>query len=260
MTRRRPRSPGPATTDELERGRLRAAYIERFVSHENERAWLAELAQRHRVGSVVERVMSLVHDEPPALVADAEQVLRRLCLDRLDDVRRWELRTGIMEWLVSDAPVEAFSAYAGTFGWTEAPIGDVEVGRELIAISPSGRQVVGIIRRPLVRVILEDEWNPAAESRQDAQRRLLPRLKELLDEELDRIERHARELGYRFPDTRPNVSRDLDWLVWRVRDRRKYKEIANLANEGPKPVVDEHAVRKAVRRLAELIGVALPEI
>jgi hypothetical protein len=78
----------------------------------------------------------------------------------------------------------------------------------------------------------DTEWNPGAEARADARRRLrrqtvLPR--EAIEAELDRI---AWEGGYRFPDTstwRDGISRmdrDAQWVWWRIRRRWTYERIA----------------------------------
>lgn len=259
MNRRR--RPGPATTEEVERGLLRAAYIERFARGPGFRRELKRLAARHRIGSVVERELRVAEvidwelrlareGESPTLAEDAEAILRRLWLDRLDGRERWVIRNGIVAWLVSDAPIKFFATFAGGFIAGESEIGDVEVGREVVSL-PDGRPLVGLVLRPLVRVGIEDEWYPDREGRAEAKQRLLARVAELLDRELDRIEAHAERLGYRFPDTRPNLDRDLDWLVAHVRDRRSYAAIAAEASMSP------YTVRNAVRALARLVGVPI---
>lgn len=263
MMRRR-RAPGPALTREEERGLARDRYIERFLDNDTMRTQLAALHERHATRptwpAMLDGLRWLSTDPADAaLVADCDAFARRLRLpDLAGRVYAWLLES---RGLPTAAALRMAAPSLGASAGSAADIGDVEVARAERVVE-GGRRIVEIDRRPVVSIVITTDWYPDHESRRAAEDRLLRLARRRIGAELDRIEAHAADLGYRFPDTRRSLDRDIRWLVWRVRDGLTFAEIANrAAGDAPDTgsVLSEDAVRHAVQAAADLVGLVEPE-
>ncbi len=259
MNRRR--APKPATTAEEERGIARAAYIERFLKGAAIRRNLAALWQscEGRAAWPPELAWLRLSSDPAdlSLARGCEQIAETLRLpDLADNVYAWLSDTHQSGWTIDPedqakamkAAMKAAPGAFATFSDSAAVVGDVEVSRTERDIG--GRRIGEITTRPIVLLGADNEWDPGHESRQDAERRIVAAVRR----GLDRIETHAETVGYRFPDTRSNLARDIDWLVERVRDGRSWDDITNRAQADDEQVYSSDTVRHAAERVAKLIG------
>jgi len=96
-------------------------------------------------------------------------------------------------------------------------------------------------------------WDPTSESRRGARIRLAKIANDHIQAELDRIQSNAVAAGLSFPDTAPNLQRDLGWLYRKVRYRDTFQTIYDALDSPPKGGVE--TVRKAVLRIADKSGV-----
>ena len=91
------------------------------------------------------------------------------------------------------------------------------------------------------------------ERRVEVRKRLERRARDSIKSSLDAIEAEAKAGGMAFPDTTPNLDRDLDWLYQKVRFNKPFQAIYDELPDPPEGEVD--TVRHAVLRIAQRVGV-----
>jgi hypothetical protein len=154
-------------------------------------------------------------------------------------------------------------------GGVRPQLGEV-VSSEELPISTLGLAIIDAERRSLVRVGIEDEWDPRSETKANAKKRLLAEAAGQIDVALERIAVDAERSGYRFPD-QDNAERDLTWLFWKVRlglsygriVQRSRREHPTWLRKGRKAIKDGGAaadqdtdlVKRAVIRMADAVGI-----
>lgn len=262
MSRRR--APRPALTSEQQRGFARAAYVSRFLDDGGEaiRDRLARLRDGQAGRATWLPSLAALRYCPAdpadgALMAECEAIAAMFRLpDLADNIYGWLLDTRTMSR--TDAIGEAPS-FLAAFSAVRAVIGDVET-RRIERTGIGGRRIMHVDRQPILRLELVTTWEPDREARRDAEKRIVGLLRDQIRAELDRIEGHAESIGYTFRDTRPNAARDIEWLVWRVRDGLSWRQIADRLLETSAendPVPSERAIRMAVTDMAGLVSVKL---
>ena len=259
MNRRR--APRPALTSEQERGFARAAYVLRFLDGGEEaiRDRLARLRDGQTVRAMWPPSLAALRYCPAdpadgALVAECETIAAMFRLpDLADNIYGWLLDTRTMSR--TDAIGEA-PAFLTAFSTVRAVIGDVET-RRIERTGIGGRRIMHVDRQPILRLELVTTWEPDREARRDAEKRIVGLLRDQIRAELDRIEDHAESIGYTFRDTRPNAARDIEWLVWRVRDGLSWRQIADrLPETGAENdlALSERAIQMAVTVMVRTLG------
>ncbi|MEX1172885.1 MAG: hypothetical protein WEG56_09765 [Chloroflexota bacterium] len=150
---------------------------------------------------------------------------------------------------------------AHIFGWCERYLrvraaGGVRAGTHdpmRLSVSPvwagTEPEIVGQIDSPWE----SESWDPTREPRRDARVRLERLDRNHIRTNLDRIAAEAKAAGLTFPDTAPNLRRDLGWLFHRVRFMETFQDIFDSLDSPPDGGVD--TVRKAVLRMAARVGV-----
>jgi hypothetical protein len=177
-------------------------------------------------------------------------------IDRIPDGRR-----AIHEWCMWNAAtgtgVRASQIGVGwSFSGMLPDVGEDIWGQRVEHIGPNGetRTVVFGERVPIVRIALEDAWHARDESRVEARERIMRRLGGLVDAELSRLQSGYESAGYVFPDTRPNLQRDMQWLFRRI---GRGEWIAAIASGDGVP---ESTVRSAISKLAHDLNVRLDDL
>lgn len=251
----------PALTRATERGRLQAAFL-RFYDQDAEfgnallaLVPLAEAADithgspywrthvglwnlasqswdRHPPGRRPPRITEIT-----AFVRAADELAGTFGLDRLGDVGR----AYIFGWF--DRLLRA-SAAGSAHPSADGP-GRISVSPITVTFEPG---VGGHIGPPWER----EHWDPTREPRRDARLRLERIARDQIQAALDQVERETIELGLTFPDTAPNLRRDLGWLYRKVRHRESFQAILDSLESPPN---DVETVRKAVIRMAGKVGV-----
>lgn len=102
-----------------------------------------------------------------------------------------------------------------------------------------------------------DSWHPAWESRQEAEKRILGRVREQLRAELDRIQAQAEEAGLVARPKQSALRRHMEWAFLHLAVGLTYPEIADkhrrLTGEDRNPV----AIAEAVSDLAPYLAIRL---
>jgi hypothetical protein len=195
-----------------------------------------------------------------AYVGAVRLVAERFGLDRLVDDRGRELGASLIhDWcracrragrkLPAERLGDGFfeAEYVAEIGevvaWTEYDLGDIR------ALDP--------LVRPVVRVVVVDEWDPWRVSRAEARKELLRLASRKIQEELDRLTADAEAKGYRFPDTARRRGRDLDWLVQLMTKRATVNDLVAHEDREPGSLESEARVGRAIRRMANRAGVSV---
>jgi len=183
-------------------------------------------------------------DRPPriaeitAFVRAADALAARFGLDRLGDVGRAYIFGWSDRYLRARAAGSAHPSAYGPGRLSTTPL--------TFTFEPD---IGGHIGPPWDR----ETWDLTRERRADASERLMRIARDHIQAALDQIEREAVDLGLTFPDTAPNLQRDLGWLYRKVRFRQPFQAIYDSVEPPPAGGVD--TVRKAVLRMASRVGV-----
>ena len=94
-------------------------------------------------------------------------------------------------------------------------------------------------------------WNPITETKADARRRILSELRVELGNHLDAIEARFNAAGYEKTPTSREQFRHLQWVVMYHVLELPFAEISRREN------VERQSVEKAIKRMADLIGLSL---
>jgi hypothetical protein len=200
-------------------------------------------------------------DEPApgvaAYVAAVRALAKRWGLDRLIAEREELGARLIHDWCRSRRRIGPEVSVAWlVHGLTEAHYVP-EIG-EVVARSETDlgdMLVVDQLVRPVVRVVVIDEWDPQRESRASARRRLRALADTTIQDELDRLTADAESKGYRFVDRAPALDRDLNRLFQLM---AKGATLADLAAETEAYTLKpEAAVRRSIYRIARRTGVSV---
>jgi hypothetical protein len=200
-------------------------------------------------------------DEPDpdvaAYVAAVRDLAKRWGLDRLIGKRKELGATLIHDWCRTRRRIgPEVSVGWLVHGLTEAHY-VAEIG-EVVARSETDLgdlRVVDQLVRPVVRIVVIDEWDPTREPRATARKRLRALADTKIRDELDRLTADAEAKGYRFLDRAPALNRDLDRLFQLM---IKGATVADLIAESPgDPFKVEAAVRRSIQRIARRTGVSV---
>jgi hypothetical protein len=135
-------------------------------------------------------------------------------------------------------------------------LGEV-VRRDEFLVRGQGGEPVLLVderREPVVRVRVDDRWDPREEPIAAARARLLATAARQVDAELERIAADAEAHRYEFPDTTPKARQHLRWLFEHVALKKSYYQIAQDRLGGWQRA---SRVYNRVKPYADLLGIAL---
>jgi hypothetical protein len=218
---------------------LRAAFLAHYDRDAEFSAALDELYERH--AHALRDGIDRREWRETAFGADGVALAARFGLDRVqgDERGRHDGTDLVAEWAWQRM---AFDQH----GWTKRPS---------FPVLSAGAQ----IGDPTARVDLTLEWNPELETWPDARARLEREAMTAVVSLRSAAKATIADAGYTFDYDRPELTRDLCCLFWRMRFRWTWTKIAaewderegtELAAEGA-----ELSVERQVRRTAQLVGV-----
>jgi hypothetical protein len=272
VTMASPRRPKPVQQPWERAGTLLLAYLKHYARHEPFCRALETLYGTHCAAAPFETTLAETPElwrlrgtpHADAYRAALRDVAERFGLDRLrpsdgitgsggeqliHDWCRWRALEGFRDG-GRTVPPEEFALMASASGG-RPDIGEVVSVEQWQARSPSGETVAVVDERraPIVRVLVESEWDPRTERQSGAEYRLLNEAKKVIRAELDRIAQDAQARRYVFADTANEEPEYVRWLFERAALGLRYQDIA--------PTEHASTVSKRVSEYAGKLGIDL---
>jgi len=236
--------PSPATAPDIERAGIMLCFMSCYGEDQQFISDYRKFFQKHQ--EIKDIVPYFWHDVIASMERNSSSSVQTYASDLHKLTARWGLHRTLNDW-GHDAMHSWFKINS------DAPSCLMQWGVKVPQLKPTAE-----IRVPIVRATLEDVWYADRESRTRAKKRLMSKMEELVEAELDRVAFEYEQAGYEFQDRRPMFTRNIRWLYRRVAYRESCDVIAAHEHRNCRFGYHPQFVQRETKGLADNMGLKIP--